>query len=259
MSETPPPIGLKRLSRSPQEILSARNFSPVVTAAAGKQGLAAPASGSSRVLPEGFKVEKDTNCGGEVRQAQGDVEEALHREIQWKLFHLGFFGSSKADDLPKRSRSHVSTPRPNFTRHISTSGFASSPRGRAPSVSSSRGTAPGRFTLDSGEIFCNDAGTSYRDSNDDNSLGSLSPPQSVGSPPEFCDFSNLWSLSGQVWELAQGPRGSAFLLERLRHSSSHEKRFLARELGLPQSLQACLANPCTSKVARALLASGIGR
>ena len=72
-------------------------------------------------------------------------------------------------------------------------------------------------------------------------------------PRVFCDYSNLFSLSGQVLEMCRGPRGSTFLVERIRQSTPEERRFLMAELRLPMSLALCLQNSYSREVVKALM------
>jgi hypothetical protein len=78
------------------------------------------------------------------------------------------------------------------------------------------------------------------------------PPASAGrtSCPQFTD---LFSLAGQLAEFCHGEHGSNFVVKRILMGTQPERRVVVMELALPRSLVTCLSNVHCRKVVQALM------
>ena len=78
-------------------------------------------------------------------------------------------------------------------------------------------------------------------------------PPALGSAPGALTFTSLCALAGQVEELCQGEHGARLVVERLRVGSVGERRQVWRELGLPATLARRLASPTCRPVIHTLM------
>jgi len=77
---------------------------------------------------------------------------------------------------------------------------------------------------------------------------SSTSPVSMLSGGGCVQFSNLFSISGQIKEFCNGEHGSRFVIERLRNGAQPERSLVRGELGLPRDLCDHLSNPHCQEV-----------
>lgn len=262
--DTPPIIGLKKLSRTPIDILKAKCKS--TDAVSPKYSL----GGSPQTFIQ--KIEKEIELKlnqimtvNKERRFPYNVETYFRQNpnqsrnrMENRVLHYAGFNQNSVDLWTETEDSDISfscntsplwtnpaatsnsldpdSLNPHFFSFTNLSVSFDSPNGPSPVLPVSSRSYNRRSLHSSDEEY-----------------SPILPDVSRPPPRLFCDFTNLFSLRGQITEMSRGPRGSIFLVERIRRSSEAERKFLMSELGLPRSLSSFLKNSYCKEVLKALV------